>query len=497
MEMLLPSMAINDQIFLCKTLVFAKPSTGNLTPTKPQFSCSSKLSPSSVHFSRGKTNSHKQNTVQFDDLHRNWNLKRTLFEKLKHKDSDPVGILEDDGYWSKELFWAVVGFLNQTSRSNQVLQVFDKWSSKDESRVSVFNYERIVRLLVDEGLVEVAVLALKQMNTIQGMQPSSAIYDSIINGFVEKGRFEDALVHLKVMEDNEMKPHTSIYNGLIKCYAKNGLYDDMARCLKRMESNGCSPDQSTYNLLIREFSLAGLIKRMERTYRIVISKKMDLEASTMVAMLEAYANFGNLEKMEKVYRTVLRMKPRVWLEDNLIRKVAAVYVENYMFSKLDDMGIKLYSRTGNTNIAWCLRMLSHACLLSRTGMQSIVREMDYKKVKWSVAIANTMLFAYAKMKDFEHFKGVILEMAARDVKPDIVTCGILYDAHGFGFDELDYWRKMGFFGDVVELRTDPLVVVAFGKGDFLRFVEEVDHTKSQNWSYEHLIDLVKQHKKYI
>ncbi|KAF5768772.1 hypothetical protein HanRHA438_Chr14g0650811 [Helianthus annuus] len=103
---------------------------------------------------------------------------------------------------------------------------------------------------------------------------------------------------------------------------------------------------------------------MERTYRIVISKKMDIEASTVMAMLEAYASFGDLEKMEKIYRTVMRLKPRVYLNDDLIRKVAVVYIENYMFSKLDDMGIRLYSRIGNTNIVWCLRMLSHACLLS-------------------------------------------------------------------------------------------------------------------------------------
>lgn len=116
------SMTINDQIFLCKTLIFPKPFTKNPTLTKPQFSCSSKL-PHSLHFNRYKPNFNNQNTLQFNHIHRTSNLKRTLFEKLKHKDSDPVQILEEDGDWSKELFWAVVGFLNQTSRSNHVLQV--------------------------------------------------------------------------------------------------------------------------------------------------------------------------------------------------------------------------------------------------------------------------------------------------------------------------------------------------------------------------------------
>lgn len=108
MEILLPSIIINDKIFQSKTLIFSR----TLAPTKTRLS--------SLQFSGAKTNSGKQNSVQFDQ---NLNLKRGLFEKLKHKESDPVRILEEDGDWSKDLFWAVVGFLNQTSKSNHILQV--------------------------------------------------------------------------------------------------------------------------------------------------------------------------------------------------------------------------------------------------------------------------------------------------------------------------------------------------------------------------------------
>nr|XP_043611038.1 pentatricopeptide repeat-containing protein At4g14190, chloroplastic [Erigeron canadensis] len=481
MEIFLPSITIHHKFFfsLTKTPAFHRPSTNS---TKPH------------HY---KVVPHKQNTLQIQDFQQNWTLKRTLFEKLKHKDSNPVQILEQDGDWSKDLFWAVVGFLNQTSKSNHVLQVFEKWTSNDDSRVSVFNYERIVRLLVEEGLIEDAILGLNKIKGVYGVKSCLEIYDMVIFGLVKMGQFDDALVYLKEMEDNEMKASTAVYNVLIRAYAENGLYDDMAKCVKRMEVKGCFPDQCTYNLLIRTFSSAGLIKRMEKTYRIVISKRMDVEDTTMVAMLEAYANFGDVEKMDKVYRRVLRLKPRVYLSDDLIRKVAVVYIENYMFSKLEDMGINLYSKSGNNDIVWCLRLLSHACLLSRTGMKSVVREMEYKKVKWSVTIANIMLFAYAKMKDFERFDVVLLEMADRKVKPDIVTCGILSDAHGWAVDragELGSWRKMGFFRDVVELKTDPLVLAAFGKGDFLKTVEELDQIKSKDWTYEHLIKTVNQHQ---
>ena len=46
-----------------------------------------------------------------------------MFEKLNDKELDPVQILENDGDWSSGLFWAVVGFLNQTSRSKCVIKV--------------------------------------------------------------------------------------------------------------------------------------------------------------------------------------------------------------------------------------------------------------------------------------------------------------------------------------------------------------------------------------
>ena len=78
------------------------------------------------------------------------------------------------------------------------------------------------------------------------------------------------------------------------------------------------------------------------------------------------------------------------------------------------------------------------------------------------------------------------------MKPDIVTCGVLYGTHRV--DGIDSWRKTVFFENVVEFKTDPLVLVAFGKGDFLKTVEELDDRKRKVLTYEHLIELVKQHK---
>jgi pentatricopeptide repeat protein len=378
--------------------------------------------------------------------------------------------------------------------------VFDTWKNIEKSRINEFYYEKIIGLLGEEGVIEEAVTLFLEMNS-HGLRPSLGTYNSIIHGFAEKGNFDDALFYFNEMKKSNLAPETDTYDGLIQAYGRYKMYDEMGMCVKKMELDGCSPDHITYNLLIREFSQAGLLKRMERLYQTVLSKKMDLQSSTLVAMLEAYARFGILEKMEKAYRRVLNSKTP--LKDDVIRKLARVYIGNHMFSRLDYLGLDVSSTVGATDLVWCLRLLSRACLLSRKGMDSIVREMEEAKVSWDVTVANIIMLTYLKIKDFTHLRAFLSQLPSHRVKPDVVTVGILFDAISIGFDgtvALETWRRMGDLYRPVEMNTDPLVFAAFGKGHFLRTCEEVycslepQAREKRTWTYHSLIDLVLKYK---
>lgn len=408
-------------------------------------------------------------------------------------------ILGDDGDWTKDYFWAVIRFLRRASRPNEILQVFDMWKNIEKSRINELNYEKIIGLLGEEGMVEEAFEALREMGDY-GLQPSLEIYNSIIHAYARNGQFDDALFFFNEMKEIGLAPETDTYDGLIEAYGKYKMYDEIGTCLKTMELDGCPPDHFTYNLLIREFSRAGLLQRMERVYQIVLSKQMNLQSSSLVAMLEAYANFGILDKMEKVYRKVVNSTT---LKEDTIRKLANVYIKNYMFSRLDNLGIDLSSKTGRNDLVWCLRLLSHACLLSRKGMVSVTQEMDEAKSSWNVTIANIILLACMKMKDFKHFRDVLSQLPSYHVRPDITTIGILFDAMKIGFDgaeTLETWRRMGLLYRTVEMNTDPLVLIAFGKGHFLRDCEQVFTSlepkarEEKRWTYHRLIDLVIKHR---
>ncbi|XP_027165625.1 pentatricopeptide repeat-containing protein At4g14190, chloroplastic [Coffea eugenioides] len=487
-----------------------KPFTAFLSPCKTPalhllISCSS--TESCNRDNKGHYHSPSRSQQSFQKIKKNHSLqpkrlnqrhKRDSFvEWVKEKkQSDATDILQQDGDWSKEQFWDFIRFLRESSRTSEILQAFDLWKDVEKSRINEENYVKIISLLFEDGLTDAAILALKQVES-HGIRPSLEMYNVVIHGFARAGRFEDAVFYLEEMMNAGLKPDTETYDGLIQSYGKYGMYDEIGRCLREMESSGCLPDYVTYNLLIREFAKAGLLNKMESTYSALLAKRMDLQNSTLVAMLEAYANFGILDKMEKVFRRVLNSK--AYLKDDLIRRLARVYIEKLMFSRLEDLGLDLSSRTGSTDLVWCLRLLSHACTMSKKGMYFIIQEMESSEVPWNVTTANIMALAYLKMKDFTHLEILLSELPSRYVKPDIVTVGVLFDAIMSGFrgnPVKRLWTKTGFFDDTVEMNTDALVLIAFGKGKFLKDFEEMfplfeAKTRNGMWTYRHLIDSVK------
>lgn len=368
------------------------------------------------------------------------------------------------------------------------------------SRINEENYEKIIGLLFEDGMTDAAISAFKQMKS-HGIRPSLEMYNLVIHGFARMGQFDDALVYIDEMKNAGLKD-TETYDGLIQAYGKYRMYDEMGRCLREMESSGCLPDHVTYNLLIREYAKAGLLNKMERTYQALLSNRMGLQSSTSIAMLEAYVNFGILDKMERVFNKVLNSK--ACLPEDLIRKLAGVYIKNLMFSRLDDLGLGLSSVTGSTDLVWCLRLLSHACSLSKKGMYSIIQEMESNEVPWNVTVANILALAYLKMKDFKQLEVLLSELPSRYVKPDIITAGVLCDACMSGFRGIPVkriWTRTGLFDDTIEMNTDVLVLIAFGKGQFLRDFEKMSPLvgakakKKGTWTYHRLIDSVQTHTK--
>ncbi|KAJ0267143.1 Pentatricopeptide repeat-containing protein [Hirschfeldia incana] len=402
--------------------------------------------------------------------------------------SCPLRLIQEDGDWSKDRFFTVIRFLRHSSRLHEILPVFDAWKKLDPSRINEANYEKIIRLLCAERWMNEAVVALQSMINDHEINPSLQIYNSIIHGYAHDGKFEEAMIYLNQMKEKGVLPETETYEGLIEGYGKLRMYDEIVSCVKRMEAEGCARDHVTCNLLVREFARGGLLKRMERMYQSLMSRKMTLEPVTLVSMLGAYAEFGVLEKMEETYDKILRFG--ICLDEELVRRLACVYIDNLMFSRLDDLGRGIR----RSDLAWCLRGLCQACLVSRKGLDYVVQEMEQARVPWSTTFANIVLLAYWKMDDFKSIELLLFELGKRRVKLDLVTVGIVFDlsvAGGFdGTGVFMRWKKNGFLDKPVEMKTDPLVHAAFGEGQFLRICKKLMKHDSKTWTYQYLLEVV-------
>ncbi|CAI0453181.1 unnamed protein product [Linum tenue] len=424
---------------------------------------------------------------------------RDLVHTLESDGASPIEILTHHGDWPAPHFWAVVKFLQLSSQSHLILQVFEAWKALDESRISESNYEQIIGILSEEGQTEDAISGFVEMKGL-GFNPSVHVYNSIIHGLAKVGRFDHALTYLDEMKQiMNLLPNSQTFDRLITAYGIQGMYDEIGTCVKRMAVEGCPPTAITYNLLITEYARAGLLTRMETTNQIMRSKRMDLQPRALMAMLEAYVNFGIVEKADNVLSKARRS--RMFLKEGLVRKLAVVYIENRMFSRLDELGGYLASLSDRNDIVWLLNLLSHACVSSRKGVDATLGLMEELSVSWNVTVVNTLLFMYLKMKDFTRLRSLLFVMIEdHGVKPDIVTVGIVFTAGEMGFGGtvriIEKWRKMGLLDRGVEMGTDPLVVVAFGKGRFLKNCEDMYlsldpvEREQKKWTYSLLIDLV-------
>ncbi|XP_020113167.1 pentatricopeptide repeat-containing protein At4g14190, chloroplastic [Ananas comosus] len=487
-------------------LVFSAPSSFAPTPPPPPLRASSSPRISPTHPSpprrapgesgagAGEDSRRQHKALLVETFHQSSTL-RALLRQLSRKGSDPLRMLRRDGDWTSDQLWAAVAFLAESGRSGEALQVFDYWKNNEIARINEANYSRIIRFLCERSFTSEAVSAFQDMKS-HDLIPSLAIYNAIIHGFAREKKFDEAIATLEKISEVGLPRKSETYNGLIQAYGSHKMYDDMSKCVKRMESDGCFPDEVTYNILITEFARGGLIERVERTFRTLLSKRMNLQPSTLVAMLEAYTDLEILEKMEKAYNRVLKTK--AFLKESLIRKLAKVYIKNHRFSCLEDLGNDIGGTVGRNDLVWCILLLSSACCLSRKGIDSVVREMEVAKAQFSITFANILAHFYLKMKDFRALDVTFMRARKENIKPDIVTIGILFDACKIGYDGtrvLEEWVRNGYLQDIAQMRTNELVLTAFGKGFFLIKCEklysslESDKKRSHSWRYCDLISL--------
>ena len=282
-----------------------------------------------------------------------------------------------------------------------------------------------------------------------------------------------------------------------------GELSKMGKTYWRSSSSLPLSSSSSRSELVDLGKLPKMRKMHQRSSPLLPSSSSSLSSSTRSGL----ADLGQLPKMGKMYSrsSSLSSSSSCGFSEDLIRKMAMVYIQNLMFSRLEDLGNDLAARKGRTSFVCLLLLLASGLILSRRGMDSIIKELRSSMIEDDISFINILAMAHARMKGFKDLEVLFLMIGENgDLKPDLITVSVFFDACSCGFHGgrvLDAWKRKGFLERKVEMVTDSLVIAGFGKGQFLESCEEIlfednddndrdnddGKIKKKEWTYVDLI----------
>ncbi|XP_024370334.1 uncharacterized protein [Physcomitrium patens] len=380
----------------------------------------------------------------------------------------PLDILESMRECNPSSFWTVIDYLHGHRRMAEILEVFKWWQQQDGYKPYELYYTKIIRMLGQAHMPTEARTLFIEMCEL-GLRPSVVTYTYLLQGYAERGEFEEAEQILRDMIlSGDAKPNTTTYAGLIYAYGKHGMYDRMWRTFNRMKTQHIPADEFSYRTLIKAYARGGLFSRMQQTMKEMSRNGMYADSATMNAVVLAYAEAGLVKEMEKQYEVM--WKNSFTAGQETIKAIVRAYVKDSLFFQLSGYvkRVGLRKRT-MVNYLWNALLLSHAANLAMDDLGVDFQNMKYLGFSPDVTTCNIMALAYSRAKQLEDLHQLIVTMQDNGIAPDLVTYGAVIDVFTEEklrpnlLEELVEFRNLDV---AAEVETDPLVFEVLGKGRF-------------------------------
>ncbi|KAI5071544.1 hypothetical protein GOP47_0013795 [Adiantum capillus-veneris] len=341
----------------------------------------------------------------------------------------PIEVLNSLAGWGSTEFWTVIDHLAAEKCFGEALQVFAWWRGQENYSPREKHFVTFIKMLGLAKRPDISQLIFDEMKAL-GLQPGLASYTALLDSYAEAYYFNNA--------------------------------EALARELLEY-------DYRTYRCMIVAYAKAGLFRRMETMWKEMCRNDWKLDFPVINAILQGYAAHGLVKEMHTSY---LQVKDyRVLVSKVTIRAMASLYIRTSKFYQLrlfvKDLGLL---RKDLGSLLWNLLLLAFAANFQVKNMQRSCLGMEMAGLTYDLTTCNICLLCYARMKMLWEIHALLLRMRKMGIAPDLVTFGAVVDAYVFGrekfqkmFMELD---ELGLKAHCPDVRTDPLVFQAFGKGDF-------------------------------
>ncbi|PKA62106.1 Pentatricopeptide repeat-containing protein [Apostasia shenzhenica] len=194
-----------------------------------------------------------------------------------------------------------------------VYEFFKK--SQKNSIPGALNYKVLVNALWQEGKIEEAVHAVKNMEG-RGIVGCASLYYDLARCLCSAGRCQEALQQINKISKVAKKPLVVTYTGLIQACLNSKSIENAAYIFNQMHKF-CSPNLITYNIMLKAYVEYGKFDEAKNLFGKIlagsheISSKAELSQKvlpdkfTFNTMMEACAATSNWDDFENCYREML------------------------------------------------------------------------------------------------------------------------------------------------------------------------------------------------
>ncbi|XP_002966251.2 pentatricopeptide repeat-containing protein At3g42630 [Selaginella moellendorffii] len=373
--------------------------------------------------------------------------------------------------WRPGDFWDYVASLNKGKRLDEALQAFEWWKQQPGYRAREEHFVRFMVMASKAGQPHAAQGVFDGMEAMQ-VRPSVVGFSALVQSYAESGEVEGAQSAMKRMLDTGIQPNVVTYGGLIRAYGKRGLFDEMAKVVNTMKTVRCEPDFFVYKNVIEAYASGGLVGRMDKAFKAMRADGWIPDSDILNLLAQGYASMGMIKEMEGAQGELRRIKG--WPREESVRACALAYIRHNQFYQMEGFVKSLGMKRIGGNLLWNLLLLAHAANFSMKSLQREAVNMWSARCAPDVTTFNIRALALSRMQMLWDLHVLVQHMRAESVRPDLVTYGALVDAYAIArllprlpeqLDELD------MADTIPDVRTDPLVFQAFGRGRFHAFCD--------------------------
>lgn len=448
-----------------------------------------------------------ENYITFiKSMYKKFGLVNTLVKNFFFVDRDieeTVQFIESAKEWADESVLSTVVLisldrLSNNNRLDEMTQIIDKYgslikgqteSNKPIQRVVIRFLQSVIH---NNGSAESVVEMLEKVTEL-GFSITSTLLNKILD-LINRSFRNDGLLEaiLEFVEKHNIETNLVTQNSIIDFHCSTGQFDKAYALFEELESRGYQPDNYTYSILIKGIKTMKKpdIETADKLFKMFMTQNSYVDIVIFNSILDVFISNGLVEKAAEVYdiikstegaapdqitfNTLIKgcckhkdfdnaMKYFTEMKSHSLKPTRITYnslmdlavkdakLKNALFlieeMQKDDIAADGYTYSIILN---GLKLNESPPHLVKISLENLRKVMDDPVFKLDEALFNTILDVCSKYEMYESMDFFFNIMLAKNVKPSIITFGILLKSYN---KKQDFDRAFGVFEKMMEAKV--------------------------------------------